>query len=96
MFYMIMYFMLLFFGGMYVFCFKREHLLLMLLGLEYMVVGLYYNIHLFLSLYGYGYSFLIIFLVCSVCEGVLGLSILVKMIRVEGNDYVFGPLLFLC
>lgn len=35
------------------------------------------------------YYFLILFLVVSVCEGVLGLSILVYMIRFNGNDYFY-------
>nr|QLY89724.1 NADH dehydrogenase subunit 4L [Limnephilus rhombicus] len=32
--------------------------------------------------------FLVMFMVLTVCEGVLGVSILVYMIRVHGKDYV--------
>nr|ALO76307.1 NADH deshydrogenase subunit 4L [Rhagium mordax] len=77
-----------FFSGLIVFSSKRKHLLLMLLSLEFIVLSLYFNIFVYLSFFNYEYLFSMIFLVMSVCEGVLGLSILVLMIRTHGNDYV--------
>nr|ALO76798.1 NADH deshydrogenase subunit 4L [Loberonotha olivascens] len=76
------------FSGMIVFSSKRKHMLLMLLSLEFIVLSLYINLFLFLSLINYEYFFLMIFLTMSVCEGALGLSILVSMIRTHGNDYI--------
>nr|YP_009236882.1 NADH dehydrogenase subunit 4L [Spiniphilus spinicornis]AMJ17347.1 NADH dehydrogenase subunit 4L [Spiniphilus spinicornis]QVM79149.1 NADH dehydrogenase subunit 4L [Spiniphilus spinicornis] len=79
-----------FFSGIIVFSSKRKHMLLMLLSLEFIVLSLYFNIYLYLSCQGYEYFFLMVFLTMSVCEAVLGLSILVSMIRVFGNDYVMS------
>nr|YP_009868691.1 NADH dehydrogenase subunit 4L [Alphitobius diaperinus]QKI32136.1 NADH dehydrogenase subunit 4L [Alphitobius diaperinus]QNK05478.1 NADH dehydrogenase subunit 4L [Alphitobius diaperinus] len=76
-----------FMGGLLVFSMKRKHLLLMLLSLEFIVLSLYFLIFLYLSFLGNEYFFSMIFLTFSVCEGVLGLSILVSLIRTHGNDY---------
>nr|AYU71316.1 NADH dehydrogenase subunit 4L [Agrilinae sp. 1 ACP-2013] len=75
------------FVGLLVFCSKRKHLLLTLLSLEFVVLSLYFMASYSLSLYGYEYFFLMVFLTFSVCEGALGLSILVSLIRSHGNDY---------
>nr|QWB85699.1 NADH dehydrogenase subunit 4L [Peithona prionoides] len=77
-----------FFSGLIVFSLKRKHLLIMLLSLELMILSLYFNIFIYLSLVGNEFFFSLIFLTMSVCEGVLGLSILVCMIRTYGNDYI--------
>nr|QVM79292.1 NADH dehydrogenase subunit 4L [Rhagium fortecostatum] len=77
-----------FFSGLIVFSSKRKHLLLMLLSLEFIVLSLYFNIFIYLSFFNYEYLFSMVFLVMSVCEGALGLSILVLMIRTYGNDYI--------
>nr|UCU06902.1 NADH dehydrogenase subunit 4L [Potamometra montandoni]UCU06915.1 NADH dehydrogenase subunit 4L [Potamometra montandoni]UCU06928.1 NADH dehydrogenase subunit 4L [Potamometra montandoni] len=75
-----------FFMGMIVFCSLRKYLLLTLLSLEYLVVVVFLSFFIFLINYSGEYYFIIIFLTFSVCEGVLGLSILVSMIRCHGND----------
>nr|AXS64995.1 NADH dehydrogenase subunit 4L [Cerambycidae sp. 2 KM-2017] len=77
-----------FFSGLLVFASKRKHLLLMLLSLEFVVLSLYLNIFFFLGHLNYEYFFSMIFLTFSVCEGALGLSLLVSMIRACGNDYI--------
>nr|YP_002265571.1 NADH dehydrogenase subunit 4L [Priasilpha obscura]ACF35117.1 NADH dehydrogenase subunit 4L [Priasilpha obscura] len=74
--------------GLIVFSSKRKHLLLMLLSLEFIVLSLYVNIFMFLSMMNYEYFFCMVFLTMSVCEGALGLSILISMIRSHGNDYI--------
>lgn len=76
-----------YFGGLFSFCVKRKHLLLMLLSLEFVVLGLYFNLFLFLAYFSFEFYFGIIFLTMGVCEGALGLSILVALIRTHGNDY---------
>nr|QPK42056.1 NADH dehydrogenase subunit 4L [Falconius longicornis] len=96
MFSLFVYIMLVFFSGMYVYTFSRKHLLLVLLSLEYMVLSVFFLVFLLLSSYGFSDSFLVIFLVFSVCEGALGLSVLVSMIRFHGNDYVLSSCLFVC
>nr|ARH54672.1 NADH dehydrogenase subunit 4L [Stenurella nigra] len=77
-----------FFSGLLVFSSKRKHLLLMLLSLEFIVLSLYFGIFIYLMMLNYEYFFSMIFLTMSVCEGALGLSILVLMIRTHGNDYI--------
>nr|WOR80780.1 NADH dehydrogenase subunit 4L [Pyrocoelia sp.] len=81
------YFYIMYFVGVLVFCLKCKHLLLMLLSLEFIVLSLYYGIYLILCEYSFEHNFMMIFLTMSVCEGALGLSILVSMIRSFGNDY---------
>nr|WDE75831.1 NADH dehydrogenase subunit 4L [Monochamus sartor urussovii] len=75
-------------SGMLVFALNRKHLLVMLLSLEFIMMSLYFNILIYLSELSYEYFFSMIFLTMSVCEGALGLAMLVLMIRVHGNDYI--------
>nr|AND96363.1 NADH deshydrogenase subunit 4L [Bubas bubalus] len=79
--------MVMYFSGLFSFSIKRKHLLLMLLSLELIILSLFFNLFLYLSYMSYEYFFSMIFLTMSVCEGALGLSILVSLIRTHGNDY---------
>nr|YP_010631643.1 NADH dehydrogenase subunit 4L [Propomacrus davidi]WBP61421.1 NADH dehydrogenase subunit 4L [Propomacrus davidi] len=76
-----------YFSGLISFCLNRKHLLLMLLSMEFIVLGLFFNLFLYLSYYDFEFFFSMIFLTMSVCEGALGLAILVSMMRTHGNDY---------
>nr|ABB90927.1 NADH dehydrogenase subunit 4L [Grylloblatta sculleni] len=76
-----------FFCGGWVFSSKRKHLLSTLLSLEFMVLSLFLFIFVYLMNFNYDLFFSMIFLTFSVCEGALGLSILVSMIRTHGNDF---------
>nr|QOL00968.1 NADH dehydrogenase subunit 4L [Filchnerella sunanensis] len=87
---------LIYFSGVYVFSSKRKHLLMVLLSLEYIVLSLFFLIIIYLFSFDYDYFFPVIFLVFSVCEGALGLSILVSMIRSHGNDFFNSFSLSLC
>jgi NADH-ubiquinone oxidoreductase chain 4L len=51
------------------------------------VLVLYFSIYFYLCSFNYSLFFFVYFLVFSVCEASLGLSILVSMIRSHGNDY---------
>nr|YP_011010572.1 NADH dehydrogenase subunit 4L [Halobates mariannarum]WPW47213.1 NADH dehydrogenase subunit 4L [Halobates mariannarum] len=72
--------------GLIILCSSRKHLLLTLLSLEYLVVVIFFSFFFFLYSYMSEYYFIIFFLTFSVCEGVMGLSVLVSMIRCHGND----------
>lgn len=74
------------FSGLFIFCSMRRHLLLTLLSLEFLVLSLYFLFFLFLTLFGSSYYFLLVFLTFAVCEGAVGLGILVTIIRCHGND----------
>nr|YP_010954497.1 NADH dehydrogenase subunit 4L [Exothotettix guangxiensis]WMV02062.1 NADH dehydrogenase subunit 4L [Exothotettix guangxiensis] len=93
---MLLFFFMIFLSGLYIFSSFRKHLLLMLLGLECMVLSIFYYMFLYLSYFNYEDYFLIIFLIFSVCEGALGLSVLVSLVRSCGNDHVFSSSLFVC
>uniref|UniRef100_UPI0030016DD3 NADH dehydrogenase subunit 4L n=1 Tax=Mesyatsia karakorum TaxID=3111802 RepID=UPI0030016DD3 len=77
----------LFMCGGWVFSSKRKHLLLTLLSLEFIVLSLFLMLFIYLNMMNYELFFSMVFLTFSVCEGALGLSILVSMIRTHGNDY---------
>nr|YP_002860167.1 NADH dehydrogenase subunit 4L [Davidius lunatus]ACB48049.1 NADH dehydrogenase subunit 4L [Davidius lunatus] len=74
-------------GGVWSFVSKRKHLLSTLISLEFIVLGLFFYIFFVFVMEYYDLCFLMYFLTFSVCEGALGLSILVSMIRTHGNDY---------
>nr|QWL15013.1 NADH dehydrogenase subunit 4L [Morphostenophanes sinicus] len=73
--------------GLVGFGMKRKHLLLMLLCMEFVIVSLFFMLFIYLGNLGSDYFFCMVFLTFSVCEGVLGLSVLVSLIRTHGNDY---------
>nr|ARH54581.1 NADH dehydrogenase subunit 4L [Platystomos albinus] len=81
---------MLFFCGLMSFSLNRKHFLVMLLSLEFLVISLYLLLSLNFCLLSNEYFFLMIFLTMSVCEGALGLSILVSLIRSFGNDYIMN------
>nr|ALG66373.1 NADH dehydrogenase subunit 4L [Kuwayamaea brachyptera] len=74
-------------GGVWVFCSKRKHLLATLLSLEFIVLSLFAMLVFLLHYMSCELYFSMIFLTYAVCEGALGLSILVSMIRTHGNDF---------
>nr|APX40781.1 NADH dehydrogenase subunit 4L [Cryptocephalus lividimanus] len=79
-----------FISGLLSFFLFRKHFLMMLLSLEFLVLSLYFGLFIFLSSFNYEYFFMLIYLTMSVCEGSLGLAMLVLMIRSHGNDYVLS------
>nr|YP_009485347.1 NADH dehydrogenase subunit 4L [Dinorhynchus dybowskyi]AVA07536.1 NADH dehydrogenase subunit 4L [Dinorhynchus dybowskyi] len=76
------------FSGIIVFCSTFKHLLLSLLSLEYMALTVFLFLFLVMLNYGMEFYFILLFLVFTVCEGALGLSILVTLVRTQGNDYL--------
>nr|YP_010952472.1 NADH dehydrogenase subunit 4L [Macroglossum bombylans]WMQ52727.1 NADH dehydrogenase subunit 4L [Macroglossum bombylans] len=82
-----MIFILMFFIGNLIFVSKNKHLLIILLSLEFIVLSIFFFFLVFLMMIEFDMYMLMVFLVFSVCEGSLGLSILVSMIRTHGNDY---------
>nr|YP_010040141.1 NADH dehydrogenase subunit 4L [Spodoptera exempta]QOY46708.1 NADH dehydrogenase subunit 4L [Spodoptera exempta] len=80
-------FILMFIVGNLIFVFKHKHLLIVLLSLEFIVLSIFFFLLVYLIYIEYDMYMLMLFLVFSVCEGALGLSILISMIRTHGNDY---------
>jgi len=75
-------------SGLYVFCSMHKHLLLTLLRIEFLVLSLFLGIFYFFISYIFDLYFILVFLTFAVCEGALGLSILVSLIRCHGNDRI--------
>lgn len=80
-------FILLFILGCLRFSIKRKHLLLILLSLEFIVLSLFLGLFIYFNFFLYEYYFSLIFITFRVCEGALGLSLLVYLIRTHGRDY---------
>jgi len=76
-----------YFFGILIFCISWKHFLIILLSLEFLVLGMFLMIFYYLKCNGFELYFSIIFIVYCVCEGALGLAILVSLIRTHGNDY---------
>ena len=74
--------------GLITYCLKGFHFLIILMSLEFMVLALFGYLIKFLIIYDFEMYFCIIFLIIRVCEGSLGLSILVILIRSHGNDFL--------
>nr|AID67398.1 NADH dehydrogenase subunit 4L [Biston panterinaria] len=85
--YMYLIIIVMFIIGNLIFVSKYKHLLIVLLSLEFMVLSIYFFFLNYLLFFNYEIYMLMVFLVFSVCEGALGLSILVSLIRTHGNDY---------
>nr|UFK32173.1 NADH dehydrogenase subunit 4L [Uniformus sp.] len=66
----------------------RKHILLCLISLEFIVLSLLFMIFMFCLMYNYSYYLYLLMMTFYVCEGVLGLSVMVSMIRCHGNDYL--------
>nr|QLY90132.1 NADH dehydrogenase subunit 4L [Trichostegia minor] len=74
--------------GNFMYSLNRKHLLIILLSLEFIMLNLFFLIYLYTMMLGNSVYFMILFMVLTVCEGVLGISILMYMIRIFGNDYL--------
>jgi len=68
-----------------VFSSKREHLLSVLLSLEYVSLGIYFLMLGFMGAEDLFYS--LVYITFTACEGALGLSVLVIIRRTHGGDY---------
>nr|AKK32514.1 NADH dehydrogenase subunit 4L [Aenictopecheidae sp. PJ-2015] len=71
-----------------VFCLIHKHFLLMLLMLEYLVLMIFFLLIIYLNMYYNELYFCMIYLIFTVCEGIMGLSLLVVLIRNHGNDMI--------
>nr|QQQ88824.1 NADH dehydrogenase subunit 4L [Hyalella latimana] len=71
----------------YSYIFNHSHLLNSLLSLEMMSVTIYFLIGETFIYLGLEMFYLLFFLVMVVCEGVLGLSLLISLVHSHGEDY---------
>nr|YP_010730035.1 NADH dehydrogenase subunit 4L [Ctenophthalmus quadratus]WEF75075.1 NADH dehydrogenase subunit 4L [Ctenophthalmus quadratus] len=95
-FYLVIMISFMFIMGFFKFCLNKRSLLVSLLILEYLVLMLFMLLYLSLNFCMFENFFLMMYIVMSVCESVLGLSILVSMIRTHGSDYFMGYNMLQC
>nr|YP_010757448.1 NADH dehydrogenase subunit 4L [Nephotettix parvus]WEU77791.1 NADH dehydrogenase subunit 4L [Nephotettix parvus] len=72
----------------------RKHIFLCLISLEFIVISILMMIMHYSLMYLSSYYLMVIMMVFFVCEGVLGLSVLVNMIRCYSNDYLNSMILW--
>nr|YP_009400048.1 NADH dehydrogenase subunit 4L [Nurudea shiraii]YP_010977778.1 NADH dehydrogenase subunit 4L [Nurudea zhengii]ARW70216.1 NADH dehydrogenase subunit 4L [Nurudea shiraii]UYG49508.1 NADH dehydrogenase subunit 4L [Nurudea zhengii] len=84
------------FSGVLFYIFNFNHLLMMLLGLEYMLLILSLMFLLNFLIFVKQYILLLIFFVFCISESVLGLTILIMMVRMYGNDYLKSLMILQC
>nr|YP_009000460.1 NADH dehydrogenase subunit 4L [Ornithodoros rostratus]AHF21674.1 NADH dehydrogenase subunit 4L [Ornithodoros rostratus] len=92
---MLMVGILIYFSGLLSILFNRKHILILLLCLEYMYLGVLFNIFLLMCFYFYFVN-IIMFLIFVVCEAGMGLSILVASVYFYGNDKISSMVLLKC
>nr|ASW26897.1 NADH dehydrogenase subunit 4L [Platypleura kaempferi]AWV83363.1 NADH dehydrogenase subunit 4L [Platypleura kaempferi]AWV84481.1 NADH dehydrogenase subunit 4L [Platypleura kaempferi] len=91
-----MLFIFMFMSGVLSLCLNRKHIMMSLLSLELIVLSSFCFLYLILSMMMIDMYMLMMFLIFSVCEGVMGLSCLVKLIRSHGNDCLYSMNLKTC
>nr|YP_009525748.1 NADH dehydrogenase subunit 4L [Orithyia sinica]AXS67522.1 NADH dehydrogenase subunit 4L [Orithyia sinica] len=74
------------FCGLWSFISYHKHLLNSLLSLEFMVLGVFWLLSLQFTSIGSEVYFSLFFLTLAACEGALGLSLLIFVVRSHGND----------
>lgn len=74
--------------GTWIYISKRKHLINILISLEYIVLATFLLIILITFTIGLETYIRLIFLVASVCEGSLGVGIIVGIVRSHGSDYI--------
>nr|YP_009829224.1 NADH dehydrogenase subunit 4L [Greenidea ficicola]QJC59742.1 NADH dehydrogenase subunit 4L [Greenidea ficicola] len=84
------------FSGVLFYIFNFNHLLMMLLGLEFLMLILFILFLLNLMFFIKQYLLLIIFMIFCISESVLGLTILILMVRFYGNDYLKSLMILQC
>nr|YP_010693553.1 NADH dehydrogenase subunit 4L [Scolytoplatypus wugongshanensis]WCB99744.1 NADH dehydrogenase subunit 4L [Scolytoplatypus wugongshanensis] len=69
-----------------IFILKYKHFLIMLMSMELMVLSLYMLFFMYFYYFSYEQFFIILYLVMSVCESAMGLSLLVLIVRSHFKD----------
>nr|YP_009128948.1 NADH dehydrogenase subunit 4L [Chthamalus antennatus]AJT48122.1 NADH dehydrogenase subunit 4L [Chthamalus antennatus] len=88
--------MFLFGVGFWIYTSKRKHLMNMLISLEYIVLSTFLLLMMVTYMMGLEMYLGLIYLIASVCEGSLGVGIMVGMVRSHGSDYVSSLNSLLC
>nr|YP_010271127.1 NADH dehydrogenase subunit 4L [Anchon lineatum]UKB86892.1 NADH dehydrogenase subunit 4L [Anchon lineatum] len=85
---MISFCVVLLFFGVFSLSLVRSHIFLCLISLELIIIYLLLMVYFFCLLFYSSFYIYVIILTFFVCEGVLGLSLIVLMIRCHSNDFL--------
>nr|QUB07016.1 NADH dehydrogenase subunit 4L [Cassidinae sp. N35] len=77
-------------SGTLIFVLSFHHFLFVLLSLEFIMLSIFFYMFYLFSFSCINLFFSMIFLTMVVCEGVLGLSMMVALIRSSGNDNIMS------
>nr|YP_010490457.1 NADH dehydrogenase subunit 4L [Ibla cumingi]UWM12943.1 NADH dehydrogenase subunit 4L [Ibla cumingi] len=80
--------LVLYLGGFWVFVSKRKHLMNMLISLEYLVLSIFLLLVMATVSLGLDMYVGLLYLVAAVCEGSLGVGVMVSLVRSHGSDYM--------
>nr|QZZ18291.1 NADH dehydrogenase subunit 4L [Empoasca serrata] len=72
----------------------RKHILLCLMSFEFIIISLLLVILNYCVMFNNSFYIYLIMMTFYVCEGVMGLGVLVRMIRSHGNDYLNSMLVW--
>lgn len=81
---------IIFLRGVISYILSRKHFLLILIRLEAIMLGVYLGLFTRLSINIFNIFYIMIFLTIAVCEGVLGLSTIVLIVRISGSDNILN------
>nr|ADD62153.1 NADH dehydrogenase subunit 4L [Takobia yixiani] len=82
--------------GLWSFAKLRSHIISSLLSLEFASLSVYLLLFKFITEAPSETYVSLVYLTLAACEGALGLSILVTLIKHKGNDYLSSPNLTQC
>nr|YP_010444573.1 NADH dehydrogenase subunit 4L [Antialcidas floripennae]UTI38483.1 NADH dehydrogenase subunit 4L [Antialcidas floripennae] len=85
---MINFFFFFFFLGVLSLSLVRKHIFLCLISLEFIIIYLLMIFYLYCLMFFSSLYIYVVLMTFYVCEGVLGLSLIVLMIRCHSNDYL--------
>lgn len=88
--------MFILFSGILFYIFNFNHLLIILLGLEYLLLILSLLFLINLIIFIKQYILLLVFFIFCIRERVLGLTILILIVRIYGNDYLKSLIILQC
>lgn len=83
-------------GGLVAFVYLRNHLVATLLSLEFASLSVYLFLFSTLTPAPSELYIALVYLTLAACEGALGLSLLVTIIKHKGNDFLTSPSLTQC
>nr|AZL93382.1 NADH dehydrogenase subunit 4L [Pimpla luctuosa] len=72
----------------FMFSYYYKHLMLTIISLEFIMISVFFNMFIILMVLESNLYLMIVFLTMGVCEGALGLSLIVLIVRFYGNDYM--------